>query len=205
VARFKSRPFNCLKWEGLLSSTYKLFTFDYVKDLKALRDAKLMDKGAELKSFKCLEVVGPKDPKPSFTCPIMAVDGAANLLEDYDVLVSDGDGASEEEIVRASEERLLLLHVHGDNVERLKALPLGNNVRVTVQLWYPGLLCVPAISDGDRALILAKVMAEEVRVTGFGKGHQNPKTKRALIHPIKERKLALSGTLYLLGELQGLY
>ena len=205
MARFKSRPFNCLKWEGLLSSTYKLFTFDYTKDLKALREAKLIDKGAKLNRYKCLEVVGPKDPEPSFSCPIMAVDGAANLLEDYHVLVSDGDGASEEEMIRASEDRLLLLHVHGDNVERLKAIPFGRNVRVTVQLWYPGLLCVPAISDGDRALILAKVMAEEVFVTGFGKGYQNPKTKRALIHPIKERKLALSHALNLLGELQGVY
>ncbi len=205
VLRFNNRPFECLVWEGLLSSAYALLGFSLEKDLKALRVALLLDKGARINEYDCLEVVGPKDPEPSYSCPIMAVDGAVNLVEDYDLLVSDGDGADEEELVRASEERFLFLHVHGDNFERLSALPLGNNLRVTVQFWYPGLLCVPALSDGHRALVLAKSLAKEVRVTGFGEGEQSPKTKRALIHPIKERKLSVSNALYLLGQFHDLY
>ncbi len=205
MLRFNNKPFECLKWEGLLSSAYALLGFSLEKDLKALGVALILDKGAEAPKYDCLEVVGPKDPEPSYSCPIMAVNGAANLVEDYDILVSDGDGAHEEELIRASKDRFLFLHVHGDNFERLSALPLGNNVRVTVQLWYPGLFCVPALSDGHRALVLARSLAKEVKVTGFGKGEQDPRTKRALIHPVKERKVNVSNALYLLGQFHDLY
>lgn len=205
MLRFNNSPFECLKWESLLSSTYKFFGFSLEKDLKALRVAVLLDKGVKIERYECLEVVGPKDPEPTYSCPIMAVDGVANMIDDYEILVSDADGASDEELLRASRERLLFLHVHGDNVERVAPLPLGNRVKVTVQFWYPGLFCVPAISDGDRALILAGLLANEVKVTGFNKGYQDPRTKKTLIHPIKERKLNISSVLSLLGKLHDVY
>ncbi len=144
-----------------------------------------------LPHFKCLEVVGPFAHRRT-ACPVLAVDGAANLLEDYDILLSDLDGASEEEVIKASRERILLLVIHGDNVDKALRLPLGDKVVPVVQSPKAHGLCVPAFSDGDKAVMIALSIADEVVVSGFGEGEQPRESKRSLVTPLKERKLATS-------------
>jgi len=156
----------------------------------------------KLPSLSCLEVVGPLGG-PKTDCPKLAVDGAANVLSEYDFLLSDLDGAREEEVIKASEEGLLFLVIHGDNFERALDLPLGDNVVPVVQSPRARGLCVPAFSDGDKALFVAHLISRRVFVSGFGEGEQPQATKRWLVHPLKERKLSLSRALGLESSLGG--
>jgi len=154
------------------------------REKRAWEVATLLDRGVQVPRLKCVEVVGPK----------LAVDGAANELEDYDFLLSDGDGARAEELSRASEEKLLFLVVHGDNFEKLIKIPLGNRVIPVVQSPRGNGLCVPAFSDGDKAKLLASMMADEVFVSGLEAEEGNP---------TKERKFELSKVMGVEGALGG--
>jgi len=148
-------------------------------------------RSAPLPRAGCVEVVGPFGG-PRTECPKLAVDGAANLLSQYDFLLSDLDGAREDEVIRASEEKVLFLVLHGNNFERALRMPLGKNVVYVVQSPRAKGLCLPAFSDGDKALLLAELISERVYVSGFREGEQPRETKGALVHPLKELKLSLS-------------
>jgi len=163
------------------------------REKRAWEVATLLDRGVQVPRLKCVEVVGPFGA-PKTGCPKLAVDGAANELEDYDFLLSDGDGARAEELSRASEEKLLFLVVHGDNFEKLIKIPLGNRVIPVVQSPRGNGLCVPAFSDGDKAKLLASMMADEVFVSGLEAEEGNP---------TKERKFELSKVMGVEGALGG--
>ncbi len=129
---------------------------------------------------------------------VIAVDGAVKLLaETPKVLVTDLDGADIKDVETVlMNDGWVFLHVHGDNYEnaiRVYSYFKWNDKLIpTVQLPSNKALCLPAFSDGDRAILIALELAERVKVVGFDKMYQNPITKKRLIHPFKERKVQIS-------------
>ena len=193
-------PNLCVRWETYLLDILKGLGLSVEREKKAWSLSHLLRWGTELPSLECLEVVGPLGGSKT-DCPKLAVDGAANVLDEYDFLLSDLDGADEDEVIRSSKDGLLFLVIHGDNFEKVLSLPLGDEVVPVVQSPRARGLCVPAFSDGDKALFVAHLISKKVFVSGFGEGEQPRATKRRLVHPLKERKLSLSRALGLEGSL----
>lgn len=120
---------------------------------------------------------------------IIAADGAAAVLVDHDIIpkiiVTDLDGDVEKEIVANQRGCLMVVHAHGDNIDKLEmyvsqltkmigstqAKPLGNVYN------FGG------FSDGDRCVYLAKEFgAASITLIGFDFNDEN-------VDPVKKKKL----------------
>jgi uncharacterized Rossmann fold enzyme len=205
----------CHDWKARYLELAKWLDFDLRDDLYALSLAEMVSEVLKLPRFECLEVVGPAQPKRRSSCPVMAVDGVVKTLkESTTVLVTDLDGADEHDV----EDVLLrggyvFLHVHGDNYWKALDTYLKfkgtNRIVLTVQYPHSKALCVPALSDGSRALVISALIANEVYVSGFDYSNITKIPKDKLILPHKERKLRLSLAYEVLcwqrfyGELRG--
>ncbi|MDY0386175.1 MAG: DUF115 domain-containing protein [Methanolobus sp.] len=120
---------------------------------------------------------------------IIAADGASAVLVDRDIIpeiiVTDLDGDIEKEIIANQRGCLMLVHAHGDNIDKLEmyvpqltkmigstqAKPLGNVYN------FGG------FSDGDRCVYLAKEFgAVSITLIGFDFNDEN-------VDPVKKKKL----------------
>ena len=91
-----------------------------------------------------------------------------------DVIVTDMDGEPEAEMEQNRKGSLLLLHFHGDNLERMSGISgrLGGRFVSTVQCQPPeGVFNFGGFTDGDRAVLLAEEFgARCIVLAGFDFG-----------------------------------
>lgn len=105
---------------------------------------------------------------------IIAADGATAVLVDRgivpDVIVTDLDGDVEKEIVANEQGAIIVVHAHGDNIDKLENyVPLLKNaIGSTQSVPLENVYNFGGFSDGDRCVFLAKEFgASEVKLLGF--------------------------------------
>lgn len=109
---------------------------------------------------------------------IIAADGAAAVLLDTgcipDVICTDLDGNSEadieKEILACQMGSIVLIHAHGDNIDKLeKYVPRFKRFIATTQaVPFDNVYNFGGFSDGDRCVFVAKEFgAREIKLTGF--------------------------------------
>jgi len=109
---------------------------------------------------------------------IIAADGAAAVLMDTgrvpEVICTDLDGNSEadieKEILACEKGSIVLIHAHGDNVDKLeKYVPRFKHFIATTQAMpFDKVYNFGGFSDGDRCVFVAREFgANEIRLAGF--------------------------------------
>ena len=120
---------------------------------------------------------------------IIAADGAAAVLVDNDVvpdvIVTDLDGDIEKEIISNQKGSVMVVHGHGDNIDKLeKYVPrlmkiIGSTQAAPLENVYN----FGGFSDGDRCVYLAKEFgAASITLIGFD-------FEDVTVSPIKKNKL----------------
>uniref|UniRef100_A0A7J3ZLT3 DUF115 domain-containing protein n=1 Tax=Fervidicoccus fontis TaxID=683846 RepID=A0A7J3ZLT3_9CREN len=91
-----------------------------------------------------------------------------------DVVVTDLDGISIQDLLRVANESFLAIHVHGDNIDTFLSLictmlRTSRGVLLTTQLESkPPLKNIGGFTDGDRAVILGSYLADDaVHIVGM--------------------------------------
>ncbi len=181
-------------WEPIYERILEDFGFDRAGDEEAalFLSHMLTEKNtislSELKtviSGKCVLVCG-NAPKlrndlseidfSAFT--VIAADGAAAVLMDMgivpEVICTDLDGNSdadiEKEILACEQGSIVLIHAHGDNIDKLeKYVPRFKSFIATTQAKpFDKVYNFGGFSDGDRCVFVAKEFrAKSVRLAGF--------------------------------------
>ncbi len=132
---------------------------------------------------------------PSFGRPaIVASDSSCETLRTLsllpDVIVTDADGNLKVEREMNEAGSLLVLHFHGDNIERASAFAgeLQGRVVVTTQAGpAPGTFNFGGFTDGDRAVLLCEEFGStEIMLAGFD---FNSVAERGREGELKRRKL----------------
>jgi len=120
---------------------------------------------------------------------VVAADGATSSLLRVgvvpDIIVTDLDGDVEDEILAAREGALLVVHAHGDNMDRLRVFVprLSRLVATTQAEPLENVHNFGGFTDGDRAFHLAREFrAASIRLVGFDFNDPN-------VTPRKKRKL----------------
>ena len=124
---------------------------------------------------------------------IIAADGAAAVLMDMgivpEVICTDLDGNSdadiEKEILACEKGSIVLIHAHGDNIDKLeKYVPRFKRFIATTQAQpFDKVSNFGGFSDGDRCVFVAREFgAKNVRLAGFD--FEDPD-----VNPIKKKKL----------------
>jgi len=120
---------------------------------------------------------------------IIAADGATSVLLSQgvipSVIVSDLDGTLSDLLLANMMCAIIVVHAHGDNIDKLKAyVPLLSGILGTTQA-HPlsNVFNFGGFSDGDRAIFLAEALrARHISVIGFDLSDTN-------VTPQKMRKL----------------
>lgn len=124
---------------------------------------------------------------------VIAADGAAAVLMDIgcvpDVICTDLDGNSELDIekeIKACEQgSIVLIHAHGDNIDKLeKYVPRFKRFIASTQARpFDNVFNLGGFSDGDRCAFVAREFgAKEIQLAGFD--FEDPG-----VNPIKKKKL----------------
>ena len=124
---------------------------------------------------------------------VIAADGAAAVLMDMgivpEVICTDLDGNSEadieKEILACEKGSIVLIHAHGDNIDKLeKYVPRFKRFIATTQAKpFDKVYNFGGFSDGDRCVFVAKEFgAKSVRLAGFD-------FEDSRVNPIKKKKL----------------
>ncbi|MBP1910022.1 6-hydroxymethylpterin diphosphokinase MptE-like protein [Methanolobus bombayensis] len=120
---------------------------------------------------------------------IIAADGATAVLVDKgtipDVIVTDLDGDVEKEIIANKEGSIMVVHGHGDNIDKLNTyVPrLSRIIGSTQAEPLENVFNFGGFSDGDRCAYLAKEFgAASITLVGFDFDDEN-------VDPIKKKKL----------------
>ena len=124
---------------------------------------------------------------------IIAADGAAAVLMDMgrvpEVICTDLDGNSEvdieKEILACSRGSIVLIHAHGDNMDKLeKYVPRFRRFIATTQARpFDQVYNFGGFSDGDRCVFVAREFgAKSIKLAGFD-------FEEPLVNPIKKKKL----------------
>lgn len=120
---------------------------------------------------------------------IIAADGATAVLVDKgtipDVIVTDLDGDVEKEIIANKEGSIMVVHGHGDNIDKLNTyVPrLSRIIGSTQAEPLENVFNFGGFSDGDRCAYLAKEFgAASITLVGFYFDDEN-------VDPIKKKKL----------------
>lgn len=124
---------------------------------------------------------------------IIAADGAAAVLMDIgcvpEVICTDLDGNSEadieKEIMACELGSIVLIHAHGDNIDKLeKYVPRFKRFIATTQARpFDKVYNFGGFSDGDRCVFVAREFgAKKIRLAGFDFEDPN-------VNPIKKKKL----------------
>ncbi|ALU12384.1 hypothetical protein EYM_03080 [Ignicoccus islandicus DSM 13165] len=191
----------CNDWKIALGDLSKWLSFDLRKDFRAVSELEKIRLTYRIPHFDCLVVIGPQYESTELPkdCSTMVVDSALNVFDGHpDVIVSDMDGVTLE---RLKEEMMagstLFLVAHGDNFEKIlqvvKVLEDYGNVILVSQLLTPSLRipCIPAFSDGDKAIFIARLISRKVKIFGFDTNYQSTRSKSVELST-KLRKIALS-------------
>jgi hypothetical protein len=130
-----------------------------------------------------LELIEPDD------FVIIAADGATAILVDRgvipNVIVTDLDGDVEKEIIANKEGSIMVVHGHGDNIDKLNVYvpQLTRIVGSTQAAPLENVFNFGGFSDGDRCAYLAKEFgAASITLVGFDFDDEN-------VDPIKKKKL----------------
>ncbi|WP_292469515.1 6-hydroxymethylpterin diphosphokinase MptE-like protein [Methanolobus sp.] len=193
------------EWEPIYESILKDMGFDREGDEQAalilsgmlvssnsvdVSDIRKLVKGADV--LVCgnapvlkdeLELVDAAD----FT--VVAADGAAAVLVDNgiipDIIVTDLDGDVEKEIIANQKGALMVVHAHGDNIDKLEmyVLRLSKIIGSTQAVPLDNVYNFGGFSDGDRCVYLAKEFgATSITLIGFDFNDSG-------VNPIKKKKL----------------
>ena len=130
-----------------------------------------------------LELINPDD------FVIITADGATAVLVDRgfipDIIVTDLDGDVEKEIIANKAGAIMVVHGHGDNIDKLHAyVPWLNRIIGSTQAApLENVFNFGGFSDGDRCAYLAKEFgAASITLVGFDFDDVN-------VNPIKKKKL----------------
>lgn len=196
-------------WEPIYERILKDFGFDREGDEKAARFLSSMLTVKNTVSPSELEAVISE--KPVLACGnapglraelskidlsafvIIAADGASAAFMDMgrvpEVICTDLDGNSEsdleKEIVACEQGSIVLIHAHGDNLDKLeKYVPRFKRFIATTQAEpFDKVYNFGGFSDGDRCVFVAQnFRAKSVRLAGFD--FEDP-----CVNPIKKKKL----------------
>ncbi|MDD3014773.1 MAG: DUF115 domain-containing protein, partial [Candidatus Gastranaerophilales bacterium] len=196
-------------WEPIYERILKDFGFDRTGDEEAARFLSL--KLTEKNTASLSELKDTVSGKPVLVCGnapglrnellkidlsafvIIAADGAVAVLMDLErvpeVICTDLDGNSEadieKEILACSRGSIVLIHAHGDNMDKLeKYVPLFRRFIATTQARpFDRVYNFGGFSDGDRCVFVAREFgAKSIRLAGFD--FEDP-----LVNPIKKKKL----------------
>ena len=196
-------------WEPIYERILKDFGFDRTGDEEAARFLSL--KLTEINTASLSELKDKVSGKPVLVCGnapglrnelskidlsafvIIAADGAAAVLMDLErvpeVICTDLDGNSEadieKEILACSRGSIVLIHAHGDNMDKLgKYVPRFRRFIATTQAKpFDRVYNFGGFSDGDRCVFVAREFgAKSIRLAGFD--FEDP-----LVNPIKKKKL----------------
>ncbi|KKG08697.1 6-hydroxymethylpterin diphosphokinase MptE-like protein [Methanosarcina sp. 2.H.A.1B.4] len=196
-------------WEPIYERILKDFGFDRTGDEEAARF--LSQKLTEKNTASLSEIKDTISEKPLLVCGnapglrnellkldlssfvIVAADGAAAVLMDMgrvpEVICTDLDGNSEadieKEILACTRGSIVLIHAHGDNMDKLeKYVPRFRRFIATTQARpLDNVYNFGGFSDGDRCVFVAREFgAKSIRLAGFD--FEDP-----LVNPIKKKKL----------------
>ncbi len=150
----------------LLSELISNFKLDKLRDLIKDRDVVICGKSKQLeREIKEVDLEGKV---------VIAADGATSILLKLKIyphiIVSDLDGNMEDIIEANKKGAIIVVHAHGDNVERLKRYvpELKNAVGTTQSKPFGNVYNFGGFTDGDRAAFLAKAMgAASIVLVGF--------------------------------------
>ncbi|WP_406657411.1 6-hydroxymethylpterin diphosphokinase MptE-like protein [Methanolobus sp. ZRKC2] len=120
---------------------------------------------------------------------IIAADGATASLVDRDIIpdiiVTDLDGDIEKEIIANKKGSIIVVHAHGDNMDKLERyVPLLNDIIGSTQSTpLKNVYNFGGFSDGDRCVFLAKEFgASDIKLLGFDFEDKN-------VTSVKKKKL----------------
>lgn len=200
---------NFAAWEPIYERILEDFGFDRKGDEEAARFLSLML--TEKNTSNLSEIKEKISERPVLVCGnapglriellkldlssfvIIAADGAAAVLMDMgrvpDVICTDLDGNSEadieKEILACEQGSIVLIHAHGDNMDKLeKYVPRFRRFIATTQAQpVDNVYNFGGFSDGDRCVFVArKFGAKSIRLAGFD--FEDPG-----VNPIKKKKL----------------
>ncbi|KKH45293.1 6-hydroxymethylpterin diphosphokinase MptE-like protein [Methanosarcina sp. 1.H.A.2.2] len=196
-------------WEPIYERILEDFGFDRKGDEEAAR--LLSQKLTERNTASLFELKDTVSGKPLLVCGnapglrnelskidlsafvIVAADGAAAVLMDMgrvpEVICTDLDGNSEadieKEILACTRGSIVLIHAHGDNMDKLeKYVPRFRRFIATTQARpLDNVYNFGGFSDGDRCVFVAREFgAKSIRLAGFD--FEDPS-----VNPIKKKKL----------------
>ncbi|MCE8422997.1 MAG: DUF115 domain-containing protein [Candidatus Methanoperedens sp.] len=119
---------------------------------------------------------------------IIAADGATSTLLEKsivpDIIVTDLDGYLPDEIIANRKGAIMVVHAHGDNMDKLSVVEKLNNVIGTTQsVPFDNINNFGGLSDGDRCVFLAHEFgAKSIKLAGFNLEDKN-------VTGIKKKKL----------------
>jgi hypothetical protein len=168
----------------LLSATLNASNSADISELKVLIEGKdILVCGNAPVLAQELELINPAD------FVIIAADGATAVLVDKgiipDVIVTDLDGDVEKEIIANKAGSIMVVHGHGDNIDKLHtyAPKLNRIIGSTQAAPLENVFNFGGFSDGDRCAYLAKEFgAASITLLGFDFDDEN-------VNPIKKKKL----------------
>ncbi|WP_440059272.1 6-hydroxymethylpterin diphosphokinase MptE-like protein [Thermogladius sp. 4427co] len=137
--------------------------------------------------------------------PVIAADGSVEILMmngiTPSIVATDLDGGFESIRKAGAEGSILIVHAHGDNIERIASLvPLlsGKIVGSTQVEPRPYVYNFGGFTDGDRAAFIARALGAK-RVLLFGFDFDNPSTCNPSIRKnLRVKKIKLEIARYLL-------
>ena len=141
----------------------------------------------------CGAAINENDIKKISGDVIIAADETTSFLIEHgikpDIITTDLDGKIED-IVKASERAIVIIHAHGDNIELLKEIKkMRGKIMITTQTEpFDDVENFGGFTDGDRAYCIAKHFgAKEIKLVGFD--FLNPVEKKGKSTYIKRKKL----------------
>ncbi|WMW25240.1 DUF115 domain-containing protein [Methanolobus sediminis] len=168
----------------LLSAMLNASNSADISELKALIEGKdvLVCGNAPVLAQE-LELINPDD------FVIITADGATAVLVDRevipDIIVTDLDGDVEKEIIANKAGAIMVVHGHGDNIDKLHTyVPQLNRIIGSTQAApLENVFNFGGFSDGDRCAYLAREFgATSITLLGFDFDDEN-------VNPIKKKKL----------------
>jgi uncharacterized Rossmann fold enzyme len=178
------------KWEPVYSRILEDMGFSREEDERAaLILSRLLDHSGNADVSVLHELIGEKNILVCGNAPclkeelgsvdsgnyvVIAADGAAVVVLDLgivpDIIVTDLDGEVEKEIIANSRGSLMVVHAHGDNIDKLERyVPLLHSIVGSTQsVPLKNVYNFGGFSDGDRCVFLAKEFgAAKITLIGF--------------------------------------
>ncbi|WP_019176919.1 6-hydroxymethylpterin diphosphokinase MptE-like protein [Methanomassiliicoccus luminyensis] len=198
------------EWEPYYREIVSQLHYSVAEDERAARVLAQAAVGKTLCSPACLaQKIGPevtvcgcgldledalRSSEPRGT--LIAADGATSVLLHQagrvpDIIVTDLDGAVEDQISANAQGAIVIVHAHGDNVpaiERFMPWFTGRVVLTTQARPLPTVRNFGGLTDGDRAVMLARHFgAKRIHLLGFDMSE--PREKKGRDPAVKKEKL----------------